>query len=94
MPIKKQGKEKERALKPEINLNNIWKLGSHITSHCISITKNSILILCSEIIAVYSANHVKTIHKLCGQMHELFILMHMVHTITIVLWRAKWQIKY
>jgi hypothetical protein len=76
MHIKKERKEKGRALKPEINLNNIWKLGSHIRENTLNL--NNVLILFGEIIAVYSVNHMKILYTLCGKMHEFFILMHIV----------------
>jgi hypothetical protein len=71
-------------------LTEFWSVGSTQT-HSVRtskktqhffITKISWLILCREIIVVYSENHTKSINTLCGKMPNYWLLEHLVRIVT------------
>ena len=43
----------------EINIDNVWRFNLYLTENSVFITKITWLILCSEIRAVYSENHIE-----------------------------------
>jgi uncharacterized membrane protein (DUF373 family) len=49
----------------------MFKNAFPISTQYVSVVKVSLLMLCREIIAVYSENHMKPINTLCGQNADL-----------------------